>query len=151
LSRPMKAMERFGRKTLILLRTSLGARRDGLWISLWALGSAARSLLPSTHDTSHRSWLVGLQSCHSRLQRRYRLTRNHKLLIENDIHSHGVSAKLTMSHPSTDTAATFPHDITKTIPFSSLLIRERRRPESSLTTAELYFILAMAGKHAPNL
>jgi hypothetical protein len=45
-----------------------------------------------------------------------------------------------MSHPSTDT-------ITKAIPFASVLIRERRRPDSSLTTAELYFALAMAAKH----
>ncbi|KAH6711039.1 hypothetical protein BKA61DRAFT_108467 [Leptodontidium sp. MPI-SDFR-AT-0119] len=56
-----------------------------------------------------------------------------------------------MSHPSADTVATFPHDITKTIPFSSLLIRERCRPESSLTAAELYFILAMAAKHCAPL
>jgi len=54
---------------------------------------------------------------------------------------------LIMSYPFADPVATFQHNITKAIPFSSVLIRERCRPESSLTTAELYFVLAMAAKY----
>jgi hypothetical protein len=73
--------------------------------------------------------------------------RNHNLRIKNDTYSLGVSAVLMMSHPSADPVTTSPHNTTKAIPFSSVLIRERSRPESSLTTAELYFVLAMAAKH----
>ncbi len=170
MSRPMKAMERLHGIIYILLGTSLGARRAGRRRSLWTLCCATQRLLGSAQNTSRQSWLAGLQSCHSRLQRSYRLTgeqfkpfihfntfaihdadtgglRNHNLHIKNDTYSLGVSAELIMSHPSADTATTFPHNITKATPFSSVLIRERSRPDSSLTTAELYFVLAMAAKH----
>ncbi|KAG9242732.1 hypothetical protein BJ878DRAFT_155844 [Calycina marina] len=70
------------------------------------------------------------------------VNRNHKLHLKNDTYSLGVSAELIMSYPSADA-----HNITKSIPFSSVLIRERCRPDSSLTTAELYLVLAMAAKH----
>jgi len=75
------------------------------------------------------------------------VNRNHKLHVKNDTYSLGVSAELIMSYPSLDAVTTFPHNITRSIPFSSVLIRERCRPDSTLTTAELYLVLAMAAKH----
>jgi hypothetical protein len=164
MSRPMKAIKRLRGVIYILFGTSLGARTAGRRRSVWKFRCATQRLLDFTQNTSRQSWFVGLETCQSRLQRRYRSAsehfksfytgrcwykgfRNHKLRIKNDIYSHGVSAELTMSHPSASTVAAFQPDITKIIPISSVLRRERLRPDSLLTAVELYFILAMAAKH----
>ena len=73
--------------------------------------------------------------------------RNRRLRIKNDTYSRGVFAELIMSYPCANTVTTVPHKKSKAIPFSAVLIRERCRPDSSLTTAELYAVLTMAAKH----
>lgn len=85
------------------------------------------------------SWIADLlQQAADKLQ----ITRNYKLRIENDTYSRGVYSEMTMS---------FPREAKRTILFLSIIIRERNRPESSISSAELYFMLAMAATHCTTL
>ncbi|KAJ8062399.1 hypothetical protein OCU04_008940 [Sclerotinia nivalis] len=65
-------------------------------------------------------------------------TWNQKFRIENDSYSSGIPAKLTLS---------LSHKTKRIIPLLSIVIRERNRPEHSLSSAELYIAFAMAAMH----
>ncbi|CZT13059.1 uncharacterized protein RAG0_16654 [Rhynchosporium agropyri] len=74
-------------------------------------------------------------------------SRNRKVHLKNDTYTPGVSAELIMSYPSQNTCTNLPHKPHRSVPFALGVTRDRCRPDPSLTTAELYLILAMAAKH----
>ncbi|CZT12557.1 uncharacterized protein RCO7_11466 [Rhynchosporium graminicola] len=79
--------------------------------------------------------------------REIHVKQNRKVHLKNDTYTPGISAELIMSYPSQNTCTNLPHKPHRSVPFALVMIRDRCRPDPSLTTAELYLVLAMAAKH----